>query len=522
MSYIFILMLCCIGCSIGASSDFFKYEHFHTSHADPPVYIEKMESVKIYTATWKLITRIELTTYENEHQRLEDEIVKLFKMCKDMGQTDVYPLHDLKVSCETSVKQMENIVDEIENTWKTYIVPKIQELQNTNLNLQMEDQNELEEIIKTSNTTQNYTTFIDGKRDSLTANASAKWEMELDVVNQKRNALINISNRGLSRDTRRYIMNALLQDLMSYSTITFLKYKVNQKNIYDALVTGKVLSTTLLLRELSKLQENVHTKKLDLPLSTDELSTKFYQHVSTKSFMLNKTVFFVYMLPLVEPTEFQSYQLQPYPRHIEESFFQLVLPDITRVALNKQQKRYFDMNTIDVRSCYNIENYVQLCELRTPVSSTENSGSCTVELLTQREVSNCKFRVMTLDHEIWFKLLKRNSWMFVLPRAIEISINCNGFTDQRFVKGAGILSVISTCFIRSDHLDIMAYAQDFQHKESVITSAEATINWSVIIHTIKVMNRNVTFNTLPKFISKDSYQLLQSASTSIDEVFIKK
>lgn len=484
------------------------------------MYIQKVETLRTYAVTWKFFTRVDLNLYEDEHKRLRNEIGKMFKVCTELGNTDVYAVFQLSVSCEDSVKQMENIADDIENTWKIRMVPEIQKIQNHNFNLRVKYQRTFEEIIKTPNASQSFSSFIDVNEDLVPSNAT-KVGMELGVVNRKSKTLTNMLSRALPKEIKNTLIKHLLQDLLSYSTTTFLDYKVNQQNIYDALATGNILSSTSLLSELDKLRDTVYHKKLDLPLSHDELSTKFYQYVNIQSMIMNKTLFFVYMLPLVEPTEFQLYQLQPYPRRIEESIFELVLPDITRIALNKQQKRYFDMDTVDLKNCYISANYVKLCELSIPTLSTENSGSCTVELLTKSEIPNCKFRMMALYQEIWFSLILQNSWLFVFPRAIEISITCNGVTDQRFMKGAGTLSISSNCHVNSEHIDIIAYAKEIRSVERVFLSAEMTIDWKEIIQAIKLMKRNITRNTLPKFIKKNSIKLLRSASTSIEEFVLK-
>lgn len=496
----------------------FTYDQFDTSPAEPPVYVEKMETVKIYATTWNIITRIDLSLYDNKYQQLRNVVHNMSEVCTVMSNVETYNLYALVTSCRQSVQLLENIVNDTENTWKTHMVPAMEELRHKNFNFQP-FLSTFDEINKNSSATKNFTTFIDGKEGLFT---SYQMTDEMGVIDRKINAVKQLCNRKLSQiDMKHSIVKQFLQDLLSYTATTFTNYKVNQKIVYDILLSGKVLSLTTLQRELRELKDVLNAKKLDLPFNTnDELSTTFYKYVNIQSTLMNRQLFFVYILPIVEPTQFESYKLQPYPRKIEGSMFQLVIPEIRRIALNKQDKKYFNMDYIDLENCYKGENYILLCELNQPIISTENSGSCVVELLTDREVTHCDFRVMNFDHEIWFELQEGNSWLFVFPDASQVSIYCNGLVDQRFVTGVGILSILSTCHIKTEYVEFLAYEKDVRMKEKVNLAAESTIDWKDIIREINIMKRNITRYSVPKFINKDSVKLLEIFSTNIYEIAV--
>lgn len=175
--------------------------------------------------------------------------------------------------------------------------------------------------------------------------------------------------------------------------------------------------------------------------------------------IVNQQFFIVYYVPSVEPAQFNSYQLQPYPINIEGSLYQIIVPEIQRVALNKHLKKYFNMDDMNSDKCYDNGNYTLLCEINQPIISTVDSGSCAVELLTKLQLTHCNLRVMSVYHEIWFQL-QTNSWLFVFPTAEEVSVYCESGTDNRLVIGTGLLSVQSMCSIRTEHVHILASGKD--------------------------------------------------------------
>lgn len=173
------------------------------------------------------------------------------------------------------MQKLEKIVKKTEYTWKQ-ISLREQSLHDFNAHT-------FDEIIDESSATQSDTiTFIDESAHFFNSNRTEELKIQRDVINKKINNVKKTSQRHLSNTHLKLsIIKQLLQDLLSYVTISILDYDINRKIIYDTLSSGKVISSTTLLHTLQQLRQVVKTKKLDLPFNEyDEWTTKFYDIVT--------------------------------------------------------------------------------------------------------------------------------------------------------------------------------------------------------------------------------------------------
>ena len=73
---------------------------------------------------------------------------------------------------------------------------------------------------------------------------------------------------------------------------------------------------------------------------------------------------------------------------------------------------------------------------------------CETQLLNKgREIPNsCDVRIIPGTFEIWHKLSQPNTWVYVLPKPTDITINC---LDKKpinlFLNQTGILTLVSNC-----------------------------------------------------------------------------
>lgn len=122
---------------------------------------------------------------------------------------------------------------------------------------------------------------------------------ELESINSKITTIKQISNRIFhQKEFKTYLLKHLLQDLLAYANIIVQRYQQEQHNLYGRLVSG-----TLLLGSLQNLKESVRYKKLDLPFNpNNKPEATFYEYVDIQSAVIDKHLFFVYILPLVGET----------------------------------------------------------------------------------------------------------------------------------------------------------------------------------------------------------------------------
>lgn len=307
-------------------------------------------------------------------------------------------------------------------------------------------------------------------------------------------------------------MKHLLQDLLAYTALMILKYQREQLR--------DVFPSASLLQVLQDLKETANSRNLNLPFSlTEDTLTAFYDYVNIQSTVVNEHIFFVYSVPLVQATEFESYKILPRPLTVNGSIFQLILPDIQRIAIDKERRKYFNMDNIDLDNCFRKGLDLLVCGINQPIISTEDSGSCSVELLTELQLTRCDFRIANIEHEMWIEI-QPNNWMCVLPEPEDVWVKCKGIVYRQFFAGSASFLFQSDCTVTTKYVEIIGSRNDLAIGEHVQVQAQKSIDWKEVTRAVApyMTRKNEPF---PRFVhNKDIRVLFERNSISINDVII--
>lgn len=148
------------------------------------------------------------------------------------------------------------------------------------------------------------------------------------------------------------------------------------------------------------------------------------------------------------------------------------------------------MDYYELGNCNRRDYHPMVCKLNQPIISTEDSGSCSVELLTELHLANCDYRIMNIRHEMWLEL-QPNFWSFIFPTAEEV--RCESVVDNQLIIGSGTLFVQAKCSISTKHVRILGSEKYEPIREKVQVRAQNSIVWKDIVDAVSHQITNQSF-----------------------------
>lgn len=123
--------------------------------------------------------------------------------------------------------------------------------------------------------------------------------------------------------------------------------------------------------------------------------------------------------------------------------------------------------------------------------------------------------------EFWLQLELSNTWIFVFPRSMQITIDCNGVIETIFMYGSGTLTIQSGCSAKTTNVDITASQEGNNRPNTNFeTTSKTAINWPEFFKDVSVtLLDTIRSTSLPRVIDDTETDTLRQNSTSIK--FIK-
>lgn len=121
------------------------------------------------------------------------------------------------------------------------------------------------------------------------------------------------------------------------------------------------------------------------------------------------------------------------------------------------------MKTID--SCKSDRKSLLICKPSEPFYNIHTRPICETHLLFQESSipKSCDIRILSSNIEIWHKLKSSNSWLYVLPKAIDVTINCPPQAPQTFIfNSTGVLTLAANCKLFTSTTTIISENTDYE------------------------------------------------------------
>lgn len=292
-----------------------------------------------------------------------------------------------------------------------------------------------------------------------------------------RSTISNFNNTITNLDQNRKIFNENFEKLSNYSKdlnnkifnlemkqtieehFAFLMLFTNElqneiSTIINAILFAKsnsvhpfVISPQQLINELMKTLPYLPTSATyPLPLNIQN-SHFLLELTKIQYYFSEERIIFILRLPLVSQNQYYLYNLIPLPVYRQKfQSYLFILPSIKFLVLSENRNVYTTLNSLE--NCKNIDQSNIICDNNEPLYFTNYRPICETELLSVMSTipENCDTRTLHTSTEMWHKLITPNSWIYVLPKATDITLSCESKKVTNLIlNNTGILTLTANC-----------------------------------------------------------------------------
>lgn len=468
----------------------------HNINVSSGVYFEEIASVQVYHSEWAFVTYVNLTNLTVEAEQLERTVDKIQTLCNSIKDELNLPIPS--AYCEHAMPELHYLLEDIRDysiKWFTY---HESEPRHTFQHLKRRKRNILSKISKRlfCSMSDEEAALYSGQINELKAsndeyfllakNQTTLFQETLKVLNNSLQSQ-GIQHSALQKqfDDIEYLLNnasasdmltGKLNELMHYTTIIANKLWEKQRHFYEMITTKsksfQLIPPQIFLNELIRVNRLIQSQglRLPLPLSVENLS-KFYQITTADGRIVDNNLVVRFSIPLVQTKQFTLFKAISAPhRNDTETAFEFVVPRNAYVAIDKTNDTFITLTQDELKSCHQIERNSLVCKQTFPILNANNSMGCEINLLRNMDrTSNCDVRLVNLTEEIWVTLHSPNTYLYTLPTAELVAIDCPHSQTKLLLEGTGVISLTPKCRIKTDRVEFVAYQtikSEFTRKHS--------------------------------------------------------
>lgn len=411
------------------------------------IYYEKIAEVHLYDQTWNLVTYLN-TSFLSHRQILIKNYYEEFTFLCSQHKT---------LECSRMLKTIKNRIKIIETSYFNllHLIGKYHRTKRGLINIigsgskiifgtmDQKDSDfiygaisELEYKQKESITIlEDQTTIL-----SNTVNNFNKTMQELKRAETEINeGLSKINNNSIN--LKQNLEHTL--EMVNYFSMLVIDTEIDLNLLVNIVMFTKVgkIHPSVIPAEifLSKLKESEVNLPMEMfyPVHLKEENINILLEISKiSSFVQSDQLIFIIKVPITNQEEYELFNMIPIPQ----------TKLLTTIIVNPKRKYLLISNTkskaaifdeID-KDCITIGPQ-KLCKQITLINPYINS-ICETDIFLFNKVKQCEMKAINQDLEIWHKLEKHNTWLYVLTKPTIVTITCGILEDITF-KGVGTLTL---------------------------------------------------------------------------------
>ncbi|XP_072375875.1 uncharacterized protein [Diabrotica undecimpunctata] len=481
----------------------------------PGIYYDHVAHVNFYESSWKLVTYLNLDSFKNKLKLIDSNLRKTKEICMhnslnslSLCNTSLLVIEQLAPAIHEKDKVLQDlahttrvkrgIIDGIGTVFKTLFGTL--------------DHNDAEyydaAINKVESNDKHLITLL---KDQIQIVQTTISNFNSSITNVERNNNIFDKNfrtiQKLTQDNSKNIFQLNLKQVIDehLSLITLLISEVNNEysNIINAILFSKtnqlhpiILSPQQYLLELTKtLPQIPPSTAYPLPLEKQNI-LELLSLVDVQHYFSDTKVIFIVKMPLVSQLPFQLFKLIPLPTVNNALQHVFILPRFNYLAISESKSTYSNLDNLD--ACKKLSTEDLICIHHYPIYSTYSRASCETDMLFSptKIPYSCDIRISQFYTDTWYPLLKRNTWLFILPKPISVTVQCkNNRPEDHMISRTGILTLNADCKVYTSSTILSSYkSTSFQ---SVTKSVLPTIN----ILQDDCCNSSIKFNLTTLYVS---------------------
>lgn len=522
------------------------------------LYIEEISELKFYHQEWKMVTHVNMTEYQSEFESLKNLVERVRSGCREF-QDRLKPENAsvfLKLNqhrwCVAMSQQVDVLMAVLEENnakwWVNFENPRIKKRGLINAvgtisnilygTLGQEDAEHylgLFETIKLESQVRDemlksHTSLIESAVEFMKEEKSIR-ESEYAQVNVRFNQIIHHTNwivAGINTDMRLMSVRQEIHEVSTMLIMIMMRFAQKQKKFLDAISIGQKIPNSPILvapatfvAELHKIRNVIASGDVDLPLDISIENLALYYHISTPEVRIIKNQMIVsFSIPLVDTKLYALHKVTSLPYRIKDNLFGFILPTHDFLALDKLNEKYVYLSNEELNACHHIGESSLVCQLTNPVMNANSAKLCEISLIKKANYDKvCNVRIANFTDEVWIKLRRPNTWVYVLPNEVNIYIKCGSKVVNNLLEGTGFISIEDNCSIKSDNLIISAYKVTESHViEGTIPSVELE-DFNITMRAVfDLGNFSLPLIETPKIIENGQSNKLREMSVELRNV----
>lgn len=461
---------------------------YNITKLEPGIIFEKLHTIHLQASTWTFISHINLTVHREEINYVTNLINTIKQQCKLL-----ITHKNRNELCDGIILELEKELSEITeyDEFISYVEPEKSHkrrarglvnviglgmkvlfgtMTEADAEKYMSYIHSLEKsTIKMEHNIEIHTSVLDSalkkiNESSIGVNEHSKMIRELvDTVDQIK--------RSYGREQVYSRTHFLFEELSDFIILALNKIRRDQAKIFDIIFTAKkgmlhelLFDPKSIFNEMLAAQSALRGHYFVYPLKKSNIF-KILSLSDFNAVLNNDTLLFEIKTPLIRDETFSIYNTIPIPRHVSNSIYSFIQPEFKTFLISRDHDHYapfLEPETQLQRNCKNIENNHFICNQNSPLFIAHARRNCEVEYLNTASIdqSICKEQQHELKDEIWISLHEPNSYIFITPEKVKITINCN---DSRYYEEIVNSVLINTkCIIKTNKVVI----SNIQHYHS--------------------------------------------------------
>lgn len=488
----------------------------------PGIYFEKIRNLKFYESYWKLVMHLDLSTIDLKlnliHNNLEvtknlcgSEEYLTFSVCNtslkilDIKIPSLVLKHDSLKELVGHSRPKRGLFDGIGTAFKALfgtLDHKDAEYFNDAINMVNSDEKQFIQLLKEQ--VQVVQTTIHNFDNSIT-NVSENNKLFDENIKKIR--------KLISGNTKNYFDIARKQTIEEHLSLLTLIVEETDKELTDIinsilfaknnLLHPIIITPSQYINELIKTTLHLpilHSYAYPLKL---ENAFQLMSITNLKLYIMQNKLIFIISNPLVIQVDYNLFNLIPLPTKFDTNVHAFILPKYRYLAITNSKVLFTYLP--DLKNCQNLNDNNYICKNYNPSFSTQIRPNCEIELLFQptKIPEVCDVRITKMPSETWHKLHVTNTWIFVIPKSIVCTLNCDKISKPIDINlsDTGILTLDSSCKLYSPTAILTPEKVTNNKLQSSVESYLPQFNISED-NCLKPQNKN--FNTTELFFAPHS------------------
>lgn len=432
------------------------------------IYYEYISKIKLTTDTFKLITVVNTSNYENKYNDLIDINDKTIIFCT------VKSIENVTEICQQFSGLINNTISQLKKRFNTYNALKTHKINKRGLinvvgtfgkwafgTLNEDDLIEIDTKIKTQGKKNKATLDIIKLQTRIVQSTLNNYNNVTNTINDNTiklkttlDQLINAVNNNTQKLQIIDISQTLTQHLIFFNII-LTEFNQETEELIESVIWGQngqlhpsIINPKTMINQLIEI-EKIIPKQLSIPQNPEEIINfmDFLKLLTISLHFMDTYLIYTIYIPLCEIDNYMIYHITPFPVPIKNNNYIFIKPSNEYLAISQDNEKFVTFTHQDYNLCKHSIDITICYPHDTIIRNTHDT--CEVQLFIDPQYlpDSCDIRHIKTSETFYKKLISKNSWIYASINSQTVTLICPETSKTIKITGSGILSIKEPCYI---------------------------------------------------------------------------